>query len=101
MTEQHQNKDKHYVTVMSTENRVSGAHLRRIGPVGDISSLENGNCVPNQAEHQKQKENYITLVTRIISANIPCLKHLQEVVTKHVPHCYQKETAQATDTVSS
>ena len=63
MTEQNQNKDKHYVTVMSTENRISGTHLRRDGPVGDIAALENGKCVPNHAEHQKQKENYVLLVS--------------------------------------
>ena len=57
MTEQHQHKDRHCVTVMSTENRVSGAHLRQNEPIGDISTLENGKCVPNQAEHRKQEEN--------------------------------------------
>lgn len=101
MTEQHQNKDKHYVTVMSTENRISGAHLRRNEPVCDIATLENGKCVPNQTDHQKQKENYVVLVSRILTANIPCLKHLEEAVTKHIPHRYQMETAQATNTVSN
>ena len=57
MTEQNQNKDKHYVTVMSTENRTSGTRLRRDGPVGDIAALENGKCGQNHAEYQKQKEN--------------------------------------------
>ena len=79
MTEQNQNNHKHYVTVMSTENKISGAHLRRNEPVGDISTLENGKCVPNQIEHQKQKENYVALVSRILTANIQCLKHLEEV----------------------
>lgn len=101
MTEQHQNKDKHYVTVMSTENRISGAHLEQNEPVCDIAALENGKCVPNQTDHQKQKENYVVLVTRILTANIQCLKHLEEAVTKHIPHRYFKETAQETDTVSN
>ena len=101
MTKQHQNKDKHHVTVMSTENRISGAHLRRNEPICDIATLENGKCVPNQTDHQKQKENYVVLVSKILTANIQCLKHLEEAVTKHIPHRYQKETAQATDTVSN
>ena len=101
MTEQHQNKDRHYVTVMSTENRISGVHLERNEPVCDIATLENGKCVPNQTDHQKQKENYVVLVTQILTANIQCLKHLAEAVTKHIPHRYCKETAQATDTVSN
>ena len=98
MTEQPQNKDKHYVTVMTTENRISGAHLRRNEPVCDIATLENGKCVPNHTDLQKEKKNYVVLVSRILSANIPCLKHLEEAVTKHIPHRYQMETAQATDT---
>ena len=100
MTEQNQNKDKHYVTVMSTENRVSGSHLRRDGPICDIAGLENGKCVPDHNDHLMQKNDYVVLVARIITANIQCLKHLDEVVTKHIRHRYQKETAQATDTVS-
>lgn len=98
MTEQNQNKDKHYVTVMSTENQVSGSHLRCDGPICDIAGLENGKCVPDHNDHLMQKNDYVVLVARIITANIQCLKHLDEVVTKHILHRYQKETAQATDT---
>ena len=100
MTEQNQNKDKHYVTAMSTENRISGTHLSRTAPVGDIVTMENGKCVPNHAEHQKQKENYVVLVSRIITAHIQCLKPLEGVVVKHIPHQNKKETAQPTETVS-
>ena len=33
MTVQNHNKDKHYITVMSTEDRVAGAHPKCDGPV--------------------------------------------------------------------
>ena len=70
MTEQNQNKDRHYVTVMSTENRISRSHLRRDGPICDITALENGKCVPDQDDHTKQRNDYIVLVARIITTNI-------------------------------
>ena len=38
MTELNQNKCQHYVIVMSTENRISGIHLRRDGPICDITA---------------------------------------------------------------
>jgi len=85
---------------MSTENRISGANIRWNEPICDIGTLENGKCVPNQTDHQKQRKNYVVLVTQILTANIQCLRHLEEAVTKHTTYRYQKETAQATDTVS-
>ena len=77
MTEQNKTKDKHYVSVMSTENRVSSAGLSREVPHGDILTMENGKCVPNHTEHQKQRKNYVTLVSRIINA---------EYISQHVSH---------------
>ena len=58
------------MSVMNTENRISGAHLSRTAPVGDIVTFENAKCVPSHTEHQNQKENYVVLVSRIITANI-------------------------------
>ena len=86
---------------MSTENKISGAHLKQNEPVCDIATLANGKCVPKQTDHEKQKENYVVLVTKILTANFQYLKHLEEAETKHIPHRYYKETAQATITVSN
>ncbi|KAK3731074.1 hypothetical protein QZH41_012180 [Actinostola sp. cb2023] len=98
MTEAHQNIDKHYVTMTSTKNRVCSFHLSDTPPEGDILTFENGRCIPNHVEHNKQRENYIVLVSRIITSNINALKHLGDTVIKHIPHKYSKEMAQSTQT---
>ena len=47
MTEDHQNKDKHYVSINATVNRVSTNHLSDKGPTCSIDQMENGKCIPN------------------------------------------------------
>ena len=99
-TEDHQNIDKHYVTVNSTTNRVSGNHLSTTTPVDGILKMENGRGIPNHVEQKAQRDNYITLVQRILVDNIPCLGFGKDIVQKHIPHKYSKESAQSTSSVS-
>ena len=80
MTEEPQNVDKHCVTVMATENRVSGIHLSYQQPVGGVLQLENGKCLPSSHDNVKQRDNYIVLVGRVIAANIKCLRFLLDVI---------------------
>ena len=40
MTEEHQNLDAHYCSLMSTENRVSGLHLSDAQPICELKTLE-------------------------------------------------------------
>lgn len=100
MTEDNQNIDKHCVTVMCTENRVSGNHLSDTPSQYGVIAMENGKCVPSSFENTKQRENYITLVERIIVNHISCLGFLQDVITPHIPHCYSTAMSKKTDTVS-
>ena len=76
MNEDHQNIDKHYVTYMSTENRVSGNHLSDQTPLGGIKEMENGKCLSTTTDNAKQRQNYIILVERVIT-------------TKHYNHVYR------------
>lgn len=100
MTEKHQNPDAHYCSLMCTENRVSGNHLSDVKPICDLKDLENGKCCPSKSEHCQQRENYIHLVSRVITDELPCLTFLKDVVVYHIPHMYSKEMRQKTDTVS-
>ena len=100
MTEEHQNVDKHCVTVNATTNRVSGNHLSTTTPLYSILKMENGKCIPNYIEQKAQRDNYITLVQRILVENIPCLAFGKDVVQKHIPHKYSKEMAKSTNSVS-
>lgn len=56
---------------------------------------------PETSRTLKAKEKLLALVSRIITVKIQCLKHLQDTVVKNILHNYQKESAQATDTVSN
>ena len=100
MTEDHQNIDRHYVTVNATTNRISGNHLSTDSPVLGIKQMENGKCIPNHIEQKVQRANYITLVQRILVENIPCLEFGQDVVEKHIHDKYSKEASQPTNSVS-
>jgi hypothetical protein len=100
MTEEHQNVDKHYVTVNATTNRVSGNHLSTTPRLDGILKMENGKCIPNYIEQKAQRDNYITRVQRILVENIRCLAFAKDVVQKHIPHKYSKEMAKSTNSVS-
>lgn len=100
MTEDHQNPDAHYCTLMSTENRVSGNHLPNDNPICELNELENATFCPSKFEHNKQRQNYVDLVGRVMTNSIPCLNSLKDAVTHHIPHQYFKQMTKSTDTVS-
>ena len=91
MTEGHQNIDCHYVTAMSTENRVSGNELSPVPPPHGVMEMENGKCVRSNLDNAIQRDNYIKLVERIMVSNIPCLEYLSDVCTRHIQHKYHHE----------
>lgn len=62
MTEEHQNIDKHCVTYMSTENRVSGNPLSNAPSVDGILNMENGKCLPSPNENTKQERESLLLI---------------------------------------
>lgn len=73
MTEDHQNIDIHHVSVMSTDNRVSGVELSNEEKPDGIMDLENGECIPSTVDHILQRKKFITLVERVIVDNIQSL----------------------------
>lgn len=99
MSEKHQNIDIHWVTHLAVENRVPGNHLQSTIPSDGLSRMDNGVCLPSRHEHFIQRANYITIVERVIVANISCLSFLKPVAVNHIPHKYTKETSEPTNTV--
>ena len=93
--------DKHFVTVMSTENRVSVSHLSDQLPIDWVLQLENGKCLPDSCDNVKHRENYINLVEWINTANIPCLNILSDVAVQHIPHRYTKKVSNKSEPVST
>ena len=101
MTEAHQNEDEHWVSVMITENRISGNHLSDLQPQPQaILSMQNSCCIPNEKEHKLQIDNYAALVETMITKRIPCLHFLQDVSVKRIHHVNMSKTREPTSTVS-
>ena len=92
--EAHQNPDIHWVTHLAVENRVYESHLSSEKPSNEkLLSMENGSCLSNLHENHLQKENYISLIERVL-VELPCSESLKGYVVKHIPHQYSKEMAQ-------
>ena len=101
MSESHQNIDKHWVPHMCTENRVSGNHLSmKERSKKTILDMHNGKCIPDSTEHVAQRENYASLVSRIVVEKIECLAFLKDHVVRHINHMYSREMAKPAETVS-
>jgi hypothetical protein len=101
MTQEHQAVDKHYLTVCATKNRIHGNHLSTVMQADQLSTMENGKCIPSRMEQISQRDNYIQLVERVLVQNISCLQSFKDVVVHHIPHMYSKETKEPTDSVST
>jgi hypothetical protein len=72
MTEEHQNIERHYVTVNDTTNRIPG-NLSMDSPAPGIKQVENGKYIPNHIEQKVQRANYITLVREFWLKIFPAL----------------------------
>lgn len=102
MTEDNQNKDHHWVNHVKVTNRVSGNHLPDEKPIVDsVMNLDNYKIIPPVPEHISQRGNYIILIERIITEEIPCLAFCKDVVTTRIPHRYSKEMSAKTEKVCS
>lgn len=102
MTEDNQNRDHHWVNHVKVTNRVSGNHLPDEKPIHDsVMDLDNYKIIPTVPEHISQRGNYIILIERIITEEIPCLAFCKDVVTTHIPHHYSKEMSEKTEKVCS
>ena len=100
ITEEHQDIDQHYTVKMSTPNRVAGNHLSYDSPHCDLLDVDNSKFIPDHIDHHIQRRNYISLVSRVITRSIHCLKFLKDVVPDNIPHQYSRELSEPTETVN-
>ncbi|CAB4028993.1 Hypothetical predicted protein [Paramuricea clavata] len=96
MTEDHQSIDNHWVTHVSVENRVSGNQQKNQKQRACLK-IENAKLLPNKIEHILQRDNYSSLVSRILVDNIPCLDFLNECASRHIKHAYTSEMMKKTE----
>ena len=101
MTQDNQNKNYHWVNHVKVTNRVSGNHLPDDKPICDsVCDLDNYKVLPTVPQYMSHKGNYILLIERVITEQIPCLSFCRDVVTWHIPHPHSIEMATKSEKAS-
>ena len=57
--------------------------------------------MPSKSKWQMLHKRMVTLVTRILVEQIPCLEDYHEDTTWHIPHLHAKESSQISEFVST
>ena len=78
----------HYFHSYATKNRCEGIDLETIIPIGDIRNLPMSVFLPTQEECLAVRNNYVVLVSRIITDYLPAFSTFKKCVPKHIPHKY-------------
>jgi hypothetical protein len=73
------------------ENRVSGNRLDNTKPTADIMKVKDMTYLPSFSDNEKQRMDYIILISRMLTEYFDALKPLKEVCVMHIPHKYTKE----------
>eukprot|EP00794_Sanderia_malayensis_P001583 gene1583-1749_t len=82
---------------MAIRNRVGGNHLDVSTSQDKLADIDPAVFCMSEADHARQRQNYLDLVSRIQVNEIKCLGFLKDVVSKHIPHKYMSEMSQPTD----
>lgn len=94
MTMSKQNRDVHWVNHKMFFNRVSGNDLPNDGPQCDLATVSNSSFLPSATDHQRQRFNYIVLVSRILVQHFEAFEPLKNVCIQHIPHKHSKEMSE-------
>ena len=100
MTMSKQNRDIHWVNHKMFVNRVSGSLLSSDGPKCDLSTVQNSTFLPSVSDQQRQRFNYIILVSRMLVQYFDAYEPLRDVCIQHIPHKYSKEMSQKSTKVT-
>ena len=100
MTMSQQNRDIHWVNHKMFVNRVSGNSFPADGPRCDLSTVQNSNFLPSVIDQQRQRFNYIILVSRILVQYFDAYEPLRDVCIQHIPHKYSKEMSEQSTKVN-
>ncbi len=100
MREDNQNKDHHWINHIKVTNRVSGDHLSDDKPIcNSVMELDNIKIIPTYPQHISQRGDYVLIIERILTEEIPCLAFCRNVVTMHIPHCHSSELSKKSEKV--
>lgn len=100
MTMSKQNRDIHWVNHKMFINRVHGNSLPCNGPHCDLLEVPNSNFLPSIKDQERQRFNYIVLVSRILTQYFDAFGPLKDVCVQHIPHKYSKEMSEKSTKVT-
>lgn len=91
MTLSSQNRDFHWVNHKMVIHRVSGCLLPANGKKADLLEIKNLQFLPSMEDHQRQRLNYIILVSRMLVEYFDAFEPLKDACIQHIPHKYATE----------
>lgn len=81
-------KSHHWFLAMAFKNPVPSAHLPNTGPIRNLKDMPLSEFLLNNQEQQKLKEDFCTLILRVLCLHLEFLKPYQKYVPSHIPHQY-------------
>ena len=101
MTMLAQNRTHHWVNHKMITNRVSGNTLPAEGPQAELADIPNIKFLPSIEDHEQQRLNYATLVSRVLVEYFDAFKPLESVCLQHIPHKYSGQMSEKSQKVCS
>ena len=90
---QDQHKDnpgqsQHWFLAMAFKNPVPSSHLPNENPICNLKDMPLSEFLLNNQEQKKLKEDFCTLILRILCSHVDILKPFLKYVAKHISHEY-------------
>jgi len=98
MSKDNQNFDFHLVNHKIVKNRISGSKLDN--SPRNVLAISNITVLPSVQDQQRQRQNYIVLIARILVEHLDCFAIFKDVCIRHIPHKFGKEMAKKSESVS-
>lgn len=98
------NKSLHYFHSFAVANRIDFSEFSDVKPSTCMNNPPKRavQLLPTQEDDRVLRNNFITLVSRVLVDNIPFFKQMFDgVVTQHIQHKYSSEMARKSHVVSS
>ena len=101
MTSNRQNKSIHWFVMNAIQDRVIAEGLDNSHQIRPIMEVENAAFLPSKDDNNDLLHDFVPLVTRVLSENVPAFACFRDVVVRHIPHEYSKEMKTKSPQVST
>ena len=93
-------KSLHWFQSCAFKERVTGIHLSNTPPTKDLVTLPLSTWLPSVGDCLKLREEFATLVERVLVQNLSEFSFLESLVSKHISHKYSSCMAKKSEIVS-